>query len=559
MQSAMSAEPVPLYSSAVVSLSEVPAYAWRHGCGPTALGMIFGYYDGRGFGDMMTGSAVSQTAAVNQNIASQGSGVRGSGEQRHFEDYSLPDDENTAGVLADSSRNYPSGCHPNDSIADFFRTSWSVDGNRYGWSSSSRVTGALNNYVASRNPAYQASIASYSNSYFNSFDFSVLVNEIDNNRPMLLLVDTDGNGSTDHFVTAVAYSNGSPPLYGCLDTWPPYSTIRWSEFRSMASGRSWGVQMGWSIRMRLPLTVAVVGDGSVGKAPNATSYDGMSDVVLTATPQAGRAFAGWTGDVPAGHENDNPLVITMDGPKSLTATFLQAGFFALQASAINGSVSKTPNLSNYAEGSIVDLTAVSDPGYSFLGWTGSVPGDYSADNPLVLTMSADKSVTAWFRTNISAPGMGGGMEPFTGLGINSATANWTGFWPSPNYDVDGNSLLWQITKGGETVWNGESLLLGLPGESHFWGHLFNGLGELRVPVKAENGAVDLELRVNDQPFGSTGVIASGATRAAVFPIHRSGIVKIELRLTGASLGRALVDDLEWTGYVPTDAKHWTLY
>ena len=44
----------------------VPAYLWRHGCGPTALGMIAGYYDGLGFDDLIPGSAASQTDAVNQ-------------------------------------------------------------------------------------------------------------------------------------------------------------------------------------------------------------------------------------------------------------------------------------------------------------------------------------------------------------------------------------------------------------------------------------------------------------------------------------------------------------
>ena len=29
-------------------LSGVPGYAWRHGCGPTAVGMVVGYYDGNG-------------------------------------------------------------------------------------------------------------------------------------------------------------------------------------------------------------------------------------------------------------------------------------------------------------------------------------------------------------------------------------------------------------------------------------------------------------------------------------------------------------------------------
>lgn len=44
-------------------------------------------------------------------------------------------------------------------------------------------------------------------------------------------------------------------------------------------------------------------------------------VNLTATPDGTDVFAGWSGDVPAGHENDNPVAITMSSSKNVTATF----------------------------------------------------------------------------------------------------------------------------------------------------------------------------------------------------------------------------------------------
>jgi hypothetical protein len=49
----------------------------------------------------------------------------------------------------------------------------------------------------------------------------------------------------------------------------------------------------------------------------------VSGASVTATPTAssGYHFAAWTGDVASGHETDNPLTLTMDGPKSLTASF----------------------------------------------------------------------------------------------------------------------------------------------------------------------------------------------------------------------------------------------
>jgi opacity protein-like surface antigen len=48
-----------------------PEYNWRHGCGPTAVGMVVGYYDGQGYDDLIPGDASTQTAAVDQAIASR--------------------------------------------------------------------------------------------------------------------------------------------------------------------------------------------------------------------------------------------------------------------------------------------------------------------------------------------------------------------------------------------------------------------------------------------------------------------------------------------------------
>ena len=69
-------------------------------------------------------------------------------------------------------------------------------------------------------------------------------------------------------------------------------------------------------------TVTVLGadlDGSFSPGATAT---------LAATPVAGGAFQRWHGDVPAGHETDNPLALVMDGPKALLAEFASAWVLA---------------------------------------------------------------------------------------------------------------------------------------------------------------------------------------------------------------------------------------
>ncbi len=66
------------------------------------------------------------------------------------------------------------------------------------------------------------------------------------------------------------------------------------------------------------LVSAVMGNGLLGVEPQKTSYDSGSTVTLTARPAAGWAFTGWGGSVSG---TTNPLAVTMDGDKSILATF----------------------------------------------------------------------------------------------------------------------------------------------------------------------------------------------------------------------------------------------
>lgn len=235
-----------LSGGADVTVLGVPAYAWRHGCGPTAVGMVAGYWDSKGCPDLFDDNAATQTSAVDQGIASQGSAAA----PRHYEDYSLPEDSYSANPdnpLPDKSENPAGDEHDNDSIADFMRTSWSSADNYYGWSWSSDITSAFTDYAQFRNSAYSSATAFYS--YGSDLTWNVLTQEIDAQRPMVFLVDSDGDSYTDHFVTVVGYRlDGDIQYYGCLDTWNPVDEIRWAQFRGMSSDYSWGVWGGFSFQ-----------------------------------------------------------------------------------------------------------------------------------------------------------------------------------------------------------------------------------------------------------------------------------------------------------------------
>jgi len=70
------------------------------------------------------------------------------------------------------------------------------------------------------------------------------------------------------------------------------------------------------------LTVNASGSGTTSLAPGSYSYKAGSTVTITATPAQGSLFSGWSGTVSG---TTNPLTITMDANKSLTANFSAQG------------------------------------------------------------------------------------------------------------------------------------------------------------------------------------------------------------------------------------------
>jgi uncharacterized repeat protein (TIGR02543 family) len=92
-----------------------------------------------------------------------------------------------------------------------------------------------------------------------------------------------------------------------------------------ASGASKVYYDDMSLSPALLLTTNTVGNGTIMKAPDYIGYHYGDVVSLTAVPAAGWSFVGWSGTILAGHEADNPLAITFDANKAVTATFTPQG------------------------------------------------------------------------------------------------------------------------------------------------------------------------------------------------------------------------------------------
>ena len=136
------------------------------------------------------------------------------------------------------------------------------------------------------------------------------------------------------------------------------------------------------------VTVSPAGSGSVSKNPNQATYVPGTQVTLTAS--SGFPFLGWSGDASG---NTNPLTITVDGPKNITASFQAYAVATAVTPAGTGTVNRSPYQTYYARGTTVSLDAVANPGYQFDSWSGDLTG---SQNPSSLIVYGNQSVTAAF-------------------------------------------------------------------------------------------------------------------------------------------------------------------
>ncbi|MFH1891528.1 MAG: dockerin type I repeat-containing protein [Candidatus Zixiibacteriota bacterium] len=217
-----------------VVMTGVPAYIWHHGCGPTAVGMVVGFWDGNGFPDLVEGDASTMTSDVRAMIADD-SDYPGCGQSwyDHYQDYSCPID-NGSNIVPDRSES--GGAHVDNCVADFMHTSMSSYWNAYGWSWFGDDNLGFVEYVdlvlPEANPYAQSDM-------YEDLTFDDYKEEIDSRRPVVLLVDTDGDGGTDHFVTGIGYDEGTLNYYGIYDTWD--YQVHWYRWRPLAPGNSWGI------------------------------------------------------------------------------------------------------------------------------------------------------------------------------------------------------------------------------------------------------------------------------------------------------------------------------
>jgi len=125
------------------------------------------------------------------------------------------------------------------------------------------------------------------------------------------------------------------------------------------------------------------------------TYPHGETVTLNATPNEGYEFLNWTdGGVVVSTEAEYLFNATAD--RLLTANFALKSYTLETQVSGEGAVQRTPDKAHYTHGEIVELTAVPDNGWGFVGWSGDLE---VSENPAEINMDSDKSVTATFTRN----------------------------------------------------------------------------------------------------------------------------------------------------------------
>jgi uncharacterized repeat protein (TIGR02543 family) len=223
-----------------------------------------------------------------------------------------------------------------------------------------------------------------------------------------LTVDTSGSGSVTRSPDQATYHYGDVvELIANAD--PGWEFSHWSGDLS-GSDNSESITMDGNktvtanfSQIAYDLIVTIVGDGSVTKNLDQTTYHYGDTVTLTANPDTGWSFAGWSGDLSG---TTNPESIAIYDHRTVTATFTRDEYTLTTDVVGNGSVIRDPDQTTYHYGDVIELTAIPATGWQFVGWSGDLSGSTS---PRSITVAGDKNITATFTA-----------QPVTEIGLSTS-------------------------------------------------------------------------------------------------------------------------------------------
>ena len=172
------------------------------------------------------------------------------------------------------------------------------------------------------------------------------------------------------------------------------------------------------------------GSGTISASPAGPAYSYMEVVTLTALPNTGWSFKTWSGAVTA---TSAVVTLTMDSPKTVTAYFDPYLSLVVDPHG-SGTITASPPGPVYPYDSVVTLTSVANPGWSFHQWSGAATGPFST---VQVHMDGPKVVTATF-------------WPLLATHIDPLDSGWVGAIPTgPAYPM---GTLVTLTANPNTGW-----------------------------------------------------------------------------------------------------------
>ena len=162
------------------------------------------------------------------------------------------------------------------------------------------------------------------------------------------------------------------------------------------------------------ISLQVDGNGSTDPAMGTHEYNEGDTVNITAVPDKGWQFDGWSGDVTDPELTTTTFVVTSD--KAITADFSPiVHTISLEVDG-NGYSDPTVGTHEYNEGGVVSITATPDEGWRFENWSGDVADPESATT--IVKMDSDRVITANFSQIVHpvtiAVNGGGSTTPMAG-------------------------------------------------------------------------------------------------------------------------------------------------
>ena len=191
---------------------------WIDGCAGTSLGMIVFYYK-NSYGLPVTKGTNTITSAS------------------HVDNYAKPYDD-FGNLLPDNSIK-GEDTHPNMCIQDFLETSRYAEELPYGASYKHMTLIGLDAYLKSLGVS-----AKYEHIDVGKVGIeqtkSIIENEINNNRPFMMAVDSSGSGVEDHAVVCAGYGYDSGEMYLVIcDTWK--TEVVYIDVNHVSPGVNWGI------------------------------------------------------------------------------------------------------------------------------------------------------------------------------------------------------------------------------------------------------------------------------------------------------------------------------